>query len=301
MGTTAKLTEVQRAIERLHGILAGVSCDYLMNDAEIGGLRSWIEIHEHLHKKEPFRGLVKLLNRCLEDQVIDEDEREEILDWCLSYTDGNSLGMTAMTEAIQRLHGVLQGILIDGTITDDEVFGLNDWLHDYDMYAEYWPFCDVWAEVRHILEDGKIEEHEKADLMDLCHQFSERIVPRQEIHDTHDESWMKSESPILQTFDLMCDREAVINFKSKFCFTGQARGGSRKDLQGMAEALGGRCQRHVSLDLDYLVIGAQSSPAWVYATYGRKIEKAIEYNRRADVSITVIHEDDFLGQVLIVN
>ena len=35
MGITGKITEIQRATERLYGILSGISSDYQLNDTEI--------------------------------------------------------------------------------------------------------------------------------------------------------------------------------------------------------------------------------------------------------------------------
>jgi hypothetical protein len=61
-----------------------------------------------------------------------------------------------------------------------------------------------------------------------------------------------------------------------------------KELEGIP-------YKSVVMKLDYLVIGAQSSPAWAYSTYGRKIERAIELRDRG-IDIIILHEDDFISQ-----
>jgi hypothetical protein len=35
------------------------------------------------------------------------------------------------------------------------------------------------------------------------------------------------------------------------------------------------------------------NPAWAFASYGRKIEKAINLNNSKGLEILIIHEDDF--------
>ncbi|MGB5986576.1 MAG: BRCT domain-containing protein, partial [Desulfobacterales bacterium] len=93
-----------------------------------------------------------------------------------------------------------------------------------------------------------------------------------------------------------CARDCKIAFNQKqFCFTGPAKTGTRKNLEEIVTALGGIPKNNVVLTLDYLVIGAQSSPCWAYSTYGRKIEKAIELKRKGR-NITILHENDFIDQ-----
>jgi hypothetical protein len=69
----AHITDIQRSTERLYGILAGISSDDKLRDAEISELHNWLTANEYLHHIEPFRSVVKIINRALEDNVIDED------------------------------------------------------------------------------------------------------------------------------------------------------------------------------------------------------------------------------------
>lgn len=63
----ASIREVQRASERLYGILYGIAADYEITDKEIAGLNEWLGFYEFLHGKEPFKSIVTLLLRSLED------------------------------------------------------------------------------------------------------------------------------------------------------------------------------------------------------------------------------------------
>jgi hypothetical protein len=291
---TAAYTDVQRATGRLQGILSGIALDYEVSDVEISRLYAWLQSHEHLLHMEPFKSIYGILNQALEDHVIDQDEREEILDWCISFS---SEIPKCVTTSIRQLHGVLHGIAIDDVVTEQEIYELKDWLQDYDIFKYHWPFCDVWDMLQRILSDGVVDENEKNEMLEYCRQFSERIIPDPEIHDEmYNESYMISEAKVLQPFTELCDRECVVRFKNKrFCFTGPARTGPRKDLHAIVKSLKGKPENNVVLKLDYLVIGAQSSPAWAYSTYGRKIESVMDL-RKSGRDVTILHEDDFIKQ-----
>ncbi len=63
-----------------------------------------------------------MLDEALEDGVIDEDEKDDLLSWCRDYTDANSLLKTVEIDAVRQLHGFLHGIVIENTINDKEVY-----------------------------------------------------------------------------------------------------------------------------------------------------------------------------------
>jgi hypothetical protein len=292
--TTARFTEVNRAVDRLHGILVGISSDYKLEDTEISKLFKWVNVNESLHHLEPFKSVVALLTRCLKDGIIDEDEREEILDWCLEFHDGLP---ECVTSAIRRLHGVLHGISIDKKATEEELKGLRDWLMDYEIFHDYWPFDTTWNLVNYILEDGIVTKEEETEFLEFCNNFTECVIDDPKVHDElYNRSFMQSDAFFLQPFTALCDRESNIEFRGKaFCFTGPARIGPRRKLKEIVKSLEGIPYDSVIQNLDYLVIGAQSSPAWAYSTYGRKIERVIELRDKGN-EISILHEDDFISQ-----
>ncbi len=109
--------------------------------------------------------------------------------------------------------------------------------------------------------------------------------------------WMQTNAPVLQPFTALCDRNAKIEFpKKSFCFTGPARTGPRRKLHDMVASQQGFAYDRVIQGLDYLVIGAQSSPCWAYSTYGRKIEQVLESRRKGNMTV-ILHEDDLLKQI----
>ena len=70
----AKTTDIVRCTEELHGFLAGIAVDYQLEDSEIGQLCNWLETHSNLLHLSPFRELKTILNRILEDGVVDDTE-----------------------------------------------------------------------------------------------------------------------------------------------------------------------------------------------------------------------------------
>lgn len=288
--------EMDRAKQRLHGILSGIALDYVLTDEEIGELQEWLGRYTHLHGIEPFRTVVTMLNGFLEDQIIDEAEREELLEWCQRVTEDEPRP-PILSEFIRRFHGVLHGIAIDRKITEDEIKGLNDWLLDNEDLRLHWPFDDAFVLVERILEDGVVTEEEKAEFIEFCRNFSEEPILYPVIHDEeYTRGFMISESPVCRPITYICDREAGIVFdRRSFCFTGPAKSGPRRLFKEMVEKLGGVFHNTTTRDLDYLVIGAQSSPCWHYTTYGRKIETVVEEQKKGGKTV-VLFEDDFVFQ-----
>lgn len=297
MKTSGALTDVVRATETLRGLVAGLACDYELTDTEVGKLKGWLTAHVNLLSGPPFRDLDRLLSRILADQVVTEDEREELLEWCQEFSSPDSAPLATVTDGIRRLHGFLQGIVIDGVISDFEIRDLSDWLHDYESLREHWPFGDIWELVTRILEDGQVTEDEREELTDFCRRFSEYVADGTKVHDRAEKTgrpWMASYAPVLLTLDGICEKDPGIRFQgATFCFTGNAAASKRSVLEEVATGLGGTVKRNVVKDLDYLVVGALSEQCWVYSLYGRKIETVMA-NRKRGAQTLIVHENDFV-------
>jgi len=299
MHQSINLSEVCRTTERLKGLLIGISIDKKINDSEISNLYQWIMENEYLHYREPFKSTILLLNKILADGVITEDELNELYDWCQYYSGKCHIPEEYATRAIRMLHGAVHGIAIDGNVTDQEIINFKAWLEDYKTFKDIWPFCDFITLVDYILEDGKITAQERNIFYQFCSEFTETIIPDAVIQDQiYQENWMKTNCAVFRPFTFYCNRDVSIDFKNNyFCFTGPARYGSRSKLNKIVISLGGIPKDNISSMVNYLVIGAQSSPCWAYSTYGRKIEAAIKLQKEGK-DITIMHEDDFLRQAI---
>jgi len=271
------MTEVVREIEMLRGIAAGVALDYKLTDGEIRSLGQWVASHEYIMNVFPLSELQDLLNRLATGNA-DGDPREELLDWCFQFASPESAGILAETSAIRRLHGVLSGIAADGVVTQQELIDLQDWLRDYQVFANIWPFDMVIETVSRILSDGHLDPGEEAEMLAICKDLGGEF----QFGAIVDEPVCRhavSRAPVYSTLDGVCDSDPIVVEGRRFCFTGSAKSGKREELARITMAAGGIPVDRVDPSLDYLVVGGLSNPAWAFASYGRKIEKALTLRR----------------------
>ncbi len=290
----AHLTHIRRANEMLKGILKGIAIDYKIEPAELAALTEWLSAHVHLVKQHPFREVAATIERVRLDNILTEDEHEDLLEYFASFDDENSFLLDCTTAATRRLHGVLHGITSDGIITDQEIRDLIDWLQDYGKFKDCWPFSDLWDLLNEITRDRHIDAKERDELQKFCQSFSERYAWTEKVHDTTSNQHTINNAPVVYTLNGICDATTPVTVHSKtFCFTGHARSGKRDDLEKLTAKHGGIILKRVTKSLDYLVIGALSSPCWAYSTYGRKIEQVLK-ERPSGLKTQIIHEDRFL-------
>ncbi len=291
-------TSTRNDIERLYGIMSGISINCHINDREILELRKWKESRPNLKDYEPYKGLNSILDDILADGIIDEGEREDLLEWCSDTINGRGF-LQGITEVSRQLHGILEGIACDEIIKPNELEGLKDWLLDYEYLHNWWPINELFALIKQVLKDGKIDSKEQVALQKSFNDYREYLIEKPQIHD--DEYWtnrhMMSNRPVFKPIQSICVKNPEIVFLNKrFCLTGPAASGKRKDLHKTIEDLGGKTHKTAVIDLDYLIIGAQSSPAWIYSTYGRKIEAVMQRKTNTPKCNTqIISEIDFIN------
>lgn len=165
-GARVDLSFLERAAQMLRGIVDGVACDRRLHDREIAGLSSWLESHAHVRDRPPFDALAEMLERILEDQVVDADEREELLDWCGGFA-GEAPPATAEVARI-RLRGMLEGIAADRTVTVPELIALRDWMIASEPFRTEPLLADTWALLERVLEDGVVTSAEHAEILAHC-------------------------------------------------------------------------------------------------------------------------------------
>ena len=81
-------------------------------------------------------------------------------------------------------------------------------------------------------------------------------------------------------------------FDQVFSFTGRLTKGSRKEIVETVQNLGSKFVSKPSVNTNFLIVGGGGNPAWAFACYGRKIERAVEL-RKSGVPIVIVHENDF--------
>lgn len=133
-----------------------------------------------------------------------------------------------------------------------------------------------------MLSDGVLDDDEAKELMSILQQISGESSELGEV---------------AKTASLPIDNPAPsLTFQGKsFLFTGTCAFGTRKQCQAAVESLGGTNAKGVTKSLDYLVLGTYVTDSWVHETFGRKIEKAMEY-RNTGVPLCIITEEHWANE-----
>lgn len=191
----------------------------------------------------------------------------------------------AFSKQLKNLNGLCMGLLADNHLNDGEIDFLYQFILECKDLKDVWPYYFLLNKIENILEDGIITEEERLDLENTLKSFIGGTL-----EETGATSGMSSSLPLTPA--------PQINFEDKsFCFTGQFSFGKRQKCQDTTEAQGAKISKGVNLSLDYLVIGNLASEFWIETSYGRKIQKACEYNDQKKANIQIISERDWVRQL----
>lgn len=273
---------LDKAIHTLEGIVRGITADNRVTDEELAELTSWISLHNEFIEFHPFNEIVPRLNSIINEKIVDQEMVADVLWLCDKFTDEKFYDH--VTSDMQRLQGMLHGILADNVITKEELLGLEEWMEDREHLKKCWPYDEIESLIVEVLRDGKIDETEHETLLSFFREFCKGRIGK-----TIDPVSIDS-GKSLSGICAMCPD---VEFDEKtFCFTGSSEVHSRKDLAKMVENLGGKHTNNLSKKVDYLVVCSDGNDCWAYACYGRKVEKAIEM-RKQGANVMLVHESDF--------
>lgn len=249
---------VDRAVHTLEGILKGIAIDGVIAPKELAELKAWSYDNRKLIGNHPFSELIPKIEAALSDGVIDAEEQADML-WLCQNLQSGSIYYDDATSDIQRLQGILHGILSEGEITDEEVRQLSQWTDDHSHLKGCYPYDEIDALLTQVLRDGQIDtsEREMLKLSGIC-----------------------AVCPDLSFADRV------------YSFTGASVKATRSQMASHIEALGATFSRPVTQKVHYLVVGANGNPAWAYACYGRKVEEAMSL-RASGHPVVIVHENDF--------
>ena len=130
-----------------------------------------------------------------------------------------------------------------------------------------------------MLEDNNLDDEEARELLDTLHKFGGGDFELGEI-----------QKATRLHFD---DPPPSIDFQERwFCFTGTFAYGSRSDCSRTVESLGGTAGS-LTKATDYLVVGIYATDSWAHSSFGRKIEKAVQY-REDGSGIAIVSEEHWI-------
>jgi len=279
-------SEFDKAIHTLEGILIGISIDDKINIKELNELDAWCYMNYRFVDRQPYKELIPYISEAIKDNYLDSGEQENILWYCRNFHTSN-IFYDVVTSDLQRLQGIMHGILSDNSITTEEIKNLNCWLIDNKHLKSIYPYDEVCELISAVLEDGKIDSDEQKQLRVF---FSDHIIPaRYGTIDRKDIIDYKKRIAVSG----VCSEEPRIEFEYKnFCFTGKSAKAKRSEFIRIVEQHDGLYENRVSAKTDYLIIGDNGNPCWAYSCYGRKVEHAVAL-RKEGSDITITLEADF--------
>lgn len=286
-----KMPRLNKAINTLRGIAAGIGADRGVSQSEALELANWISLHEDLRGLQPFDELIPLVESVLADGVVTDEERANIL-WACDHVTGFVNYYDDVTGSLQYLYGLAHGLLADSALTDAEIKALQGWLQDNEFLSGTYPFDEIYSMVTSILADGKITEEERAQLMAL---LGELVDFRESFNlSSTDFSALKAK----YTVGGICALCPEISFPGRvFVISGESDRAERADFSAAISRLGGTVRSSVSGNTDYLIVGNAGNPCWAFSCCGRKIEAAVKL-RKSGAKVLIVNENDFWDAVL---
>ena len=158
------------------------------------------------------------------------------------------------------LIGISKGIIADGEVNQAEANFLLNWLQTSETYVVESPIVDtLYERVLTSLEDGFLDDSEKADLLEALRVFAGDKSEEGEI--------IKSAMPLDNP------QPPVVFEGNVFLITGTFNYGKSAQCQDEIVARGGEVKTNVSRKIDYLVIGHYVTPNWEHESYGQKLKR----------------------------
>lgn len=255
-----------------------MASDNRVNDLELEALNLWLQLHGEYSHLHPFNEVIRVLERMLSDLQIDDEERAELLWICDSITNDGLVSVSR--DAMQILHGIMQGLVADSLLSEQELRYLQDWMEENCELKSLWPYDELEALLTSVLEDGVLDKHEHEMLMSFLGQFCE--LPAGALSPEFNLS--------INGVCAVCPEVAFTD--KQFCFTGESSRMTRQQIEQVIIGRGGVVKKSVTKELDYLVIGDNGNPCWAFACYGRKVEQAMKL-RKSGSRLLLVHENDF--------
>lgn len=185
---------------------------------------------------------------------------------------------------IHELIGLCRGLIADGAVADEEAALLAAWIQASPDITGAWPVDILARRLLRIFADGHIDPDERADLEELVAQ----IVGGQT-------SVLVGEH-VATTLPL-CSPPPALRFEGQiYVFTGKFAFGPRSACEDAVHELGGKCEPSITKRTNVVVIGTFGSRDWAHSSFGRKIQKAVDY-RENGASVAIVSEDHWAAHL----
>lgn len=173
--------------------------------------------------------------------------------------------------SIDELIGLCKGMAADKILVEAECAALLGWLQANQHTLDTWPASILAARIDLFLEDGVIDDQERADLFQLLNDLIGQAKPLSNPDALAGESTDVNRATALP---LTNPAPPVFFTDHRFCLTGRFLYGPRANVEYEIKDRGGIVQPTVTQATHYLVIGDIGSSDWLHSTHGLKIERA---------------------------
>ena len=273
----------------LISIIDGITCDGEITEQELLYLDTWLLEAKSLQDNVIFQQIRDHIIDIRFDGKVTKDELKELKSTLLliqrDILDLPNIDLYSKESDMHLLSGLCKGVISDNKLNNDEIRYLNWWLSQNSLLKNNYPGSELYRLVTNILADGIITDEERQKLKYMLIDFT-GSDPENGVVDGL--SMGKS------FFDDVSD----VNFANKvLCFTGKFVYGSRAKCEEKAHELGSLPIKDWRTDLDYLIVGTLNSRDWIYQSFGRKIEKAKEYQKQGH-KVKVITEEQWLSNIM---
>jgi len=192
----------------------------------------------------------------------------------------------AVTAGLQKLMGIVKGIIIDKEVNIGELAFLDQWLEENEHLKNSWPYDELYSLTTKIIQDKLITGEEHEALLAFC-----TALVGDAVNDNSSQTLINT----LKTGFYQIDPQITIPEKT-FCITGVSKKFKRREIAEKIELFGGYMVDNVSSKLNYLVVCDDKNTCWAFTCYGRKIEEAIK-QRREGKQLVIVHEFDLYDAI----
>jgi hypothetical protein len=180
--------------------------------------------------------------------------------------------------AFRELLGLCRGALADRRLVDAEIDVIARFVERHPELPE-WPALQLLERIEAARADGYVDDEERLELM----VYLERLLGG--------DAGLQGAPAAAPTQLAFTDPVPMIEYLEKrFVLTGTFLFGPRRVVKAAIEEQGGRVTENVSY-ADYLIIGETATAAWMYGSFGQKIEAAVHLVQRGHPLAIVAERD----------
>lgn len=265
------------------GFIEGLILDDTISNDEVSSLQHWMESNTKTYCNYPFDIIIQCLTLTLDqDGKVIAEKKIKLLEVLKLFISKKFYAKN--TSDIQRLHGLLAGIVCDQTINDTELKALNQWMKNHDYLEDDIFFQEVYTVLRPVRTKEELNANDMASIIRQIRKYvdiEQFGVLRTIVSNNDNPDFYRGELTL---------ENAV------YCFTGTSSHFKKKDWKALVENNGATFIDDMTTFVNYLVICNKGNKAWAHVSYGRKFEQAKKWQSQGH-NIKIITEDDFVKAI----